>query len=241
MLDKVFICLRSEENADYVEKVFPTEIQAREYCEKFTDENDYERYYEEQPVEKEKTCWELIHDNLPTEKVEKVDLLPTAQIAKFRKGLMDLFKITDCTLVIMEHLGIPDELLIEHTPSKVSEPMCGLVEDTKKPTISISGEGTVPREQEQPTNAEKVMYNSNCPQNSVFDLFGMAVIASMCGFNTPRTPYEQCWQDLFNGSADDTDIYTIAEKMRLHVESVRGIAAKVKAIKANLANVPQNA
>lgn len=234
MVDKVFICLRSEETADYVEKVFPTEIQAREYCEKFTDENDYERYYEEQPVEKEKTCWELIHDNLPTEKVEKVDLLPTAQIAKFRKGLMDLFKITDCTLVIKENLGIPDEVLIEHIPSKVSEPLCGLVEDTQKPTISISGEGT-----EQPTNTEKV--NPNCPQNSVSDLFGMAVIASMCGFNTPRTQYEQCWQDLFNGSADDADFYTIAENMRLSVECVREIAARVKAIKANLANVPQNA
>lgn len=237
MLDKVFICLRSEETADYVEKVFPTEIQAREYCDKFKYDNDYERYYEEQTVEKEKTCWELIHDNLPT---EKVDLLPTAQIAKFRKGLMDLFKITDCTLVIKGNLGTPDELLIEHTPSKVSEPMCKVVEDTQKPTISISGEGTVPREQEQPTNTEKVMYNPNCPQNSVSDLFGMAVIASMCGFNTPRTPYEQCWHDLFNGSADDAEIYTIAENMHLPVESVCGIAAKVKAIKANLANVPQN-
>lgn len=136
MLDKVFICLRSEEHADYVEKVFPTEIQAREYCEKFTDENDYERYYEEQPVEKEKTCWELIHDNLPTEKVEKVDLLPTAQIAKFRKCLMDLFKITDCTLVIKENLGIPDEVLIEHTPSKVSEPLCGLPKNLQSQSVA---------------------------------------------------------------------------------------------------------
>lgn len=81
------------------------------------------------------------------------------------------------------------------------------------------------------------MYNPNCPQNSVSDLFGMAVIASMCGFNTPRTPYEQCWQDLFNGSADDADFYTIAENMRLSVECVREIAARVKAIKANLDNV----
>lgn len=48
---KLYVVVRCEEHADYIEKVFVDKTKANEYCNKFEgNPNEYGRYYEEMEV-----------------------------------------------------------------------------------------------------------------------------------------------------------------------------------------------